>query len=208
MNKKEICLLLEVALCCKKSLKLFKIHIFAYRPVSVILSKNSNVLIEDKFIINKQHDFKRSIQNKIFGFLYLADNAKLKVGNFACHVGCQISVNKGAELVLKSGYMLNECVIDCFNRIEIGDGCAISKRVLIRDSNNHDINYDNYQKTAPIIIKDNVWIGMGAIILCGVTVGEGAIIAAGAVVTNNVPPNCIVAGVPARVIREDIKWTL
>ena len=62
--------------------------------------------------------------------------------------------------------------------------------------------------SAPIIIKDNVWIGMSAIILKGVTVGEGAIVAAGSVVTKDVPPHTIVAGVPARVIKKDVYYTI
>lgn len=53
-----------------------------------------------------------------------------------------------------------------------------------------------------ICIEDDVWIGAGAIITDGVTIGRGAVIAAGAVVTRNVPPHVVVAGVPARVIRE------
>ena len=61
---------------------------------------------------------------------------------------------------------------------------------------------------APIVIGDNVWIGMGAMILKGVTIGEGSIIAAGAVVTKDVAPNTIVAGVPAKEIRKDVTWTL
>ena len=61
---------------------------------------------------------------------------------------------------------------------------------------------------APFIIKDNAWIGMSAIILKGVTVGEGAIVAAGSVVTKDVPPHTIVAGVPARVIKKDVYYTI
>jgi acetyltransferase-like isoleucine patch superfamily enzyme len=56
-------------------------------------------------------------------------------------------------------------------------------------------------ETRPVIIADNVWIGMNAIILKGVTVGENSVIAAGAIVTKNVPPNCVVAGNPATITR-------
>lgn len=53
-----------------------------------------------------------------------------------------------------------------------------------------------------IVIADDVWIGSGAIICDGVQVGQGAVVAAGAVVTEDVPPHTVVAGVPARVVRE------
>jgi acetyltransferase-like isoleucine patch superfamily enzyme len=52
-----------------------------------------------------------------------------------------------------------------------------------------------------IVIEDDVWIGAGAIITDGVRIGRGAVVAAGAVVTSDVPPHTVVAGVPARVIR-------
>lgn len=56
--------------------------------------------------------------------------------------------------------------------------------------------------TAPVIIEDDVWVGIRAVILQGVRVGRGSIIGAGAMVTRDVPPGCVVAGVPARIIRE------
>jgi acetyltransferase-like isoleucine patch superfamily enzyme len=58
-----------------------------------------------------------------------------------------------------------------------------------------------YLEAKPIVIERNVWIATGATIIGGVTVGENSVVAAGAVVTKNVPPNSLVAGVPAKVIR-------
>ena len=60
---------------------------------------------------------------------------------------------------------------------------------------------DQGKTYAPVTIKDNVWIGAKATILSGVTIGTGAIVGAGAVVTKDVPENSIVAGVPARIIK-------
>jgi acetyltransferase-like isoleucine patch superfamily enzyme len=57
----------------------------------------------------------------------------------------------------------------------------------------------------PVVIEDDVWVGTGVIILKGVTIGRGAIIAAGSVVSRDVPPYAIVAGVPARVVRK--RWS-
>ncbi|MBP6872851.1 MAG: acyltransferase [Bacteroidales bacterium] len=77
---------------------------------------------------------------------------------------------------------------------------------MIRDSDNHNVLKEGYVQSKPILIGDNVWIGMRAIILKGVTIGNGSIVAAGAVVTKDVPPNTVVGGVPARVIRENVSW--
>src|SRR6266550_1183512 len=57
-------------------------------------------------------------------------------------------------------------------------------------------------KTAPVKIADNVWIGMNATILKGVTIGENSVVAAGSVVTKSVPPNIVVAGNPAVVVKK------
>jgi maltose O-acetyltransferase len=55
--------------------------------------------------------------------------------------------------------------------------------------------------SAPIVLEENVWIGIRAIVLRGVTIGQGSVIGAGSVVVNDVPPRSLAAGVPARVIR-------
>lgn len=62
------------------------------------------------------------------------------------------------------------------------------------------------EKSAPIHIGNHVWIGARATILKGVTIGDGAVVAAGAVVNKDVPPNTLVGGVPARIIKENISW--
>lgn len=55
-------------------------------------------------------------------------------------------------------------------------------------------------------IGNKVWIATNALVLPGVNVGDGAIVAAGAVVTKDVPAKCMVAGVPARVVKENVEW--
>ena len=89
-------------------------------------------------------------------------------------------------------------------KIEIGDACMIAHGAYISDADWHGI-YDRAEpvgNTKPIILKDNVWVGDSAIICKGVTIGENSIIGAGAVVTKNVPENCIYAGNPARLVKK------
>lgn len=127
--------------------------------------------------------------------------------NFSIYSGAEIYINKNASLVLGSGYINNHVNLHCFEKIEIGEDVAIADHVTIRDSDNHLFNGKPLNKmTQPIVIGDHVWIGTGVIILKGVTIGNGAVVAAGAVVTKNVPPRCLVAGVPATVMRENITW--
>lgn len=127
-------------------------------------------------------------------------------GDFNIFSGLLISVNEDAELILGSGYINYRSNIACFNKITIGDDVAISENVTIRDSDNHYIYKKGYEISKPINIGNHVWVGMNATILKGVTIGDGAIIAAGSIVTRNVPAHCLVAGIPARIIHENIKW--
>lgn len=141
--------------------------------------------------------------------LKLGDSSKLVVsGHFTFYTGCQICVNQDAVLDLGSGYINADTKIDCFNHIIIGNDVAIAEGVLIRDSDNHRIVPGDSPVSQPIRIGDHVWIGLRAIILKGVTIGTGSIVAAGALVTRDVPENCLVGGVPAKVIKSDIQWSL
>jgi len=70
-------------------------------------------------------------------------------------------------------------------------------------TSNHPIDPDDRRAvvSSPIVIERNAWIGAGAIILPGITIGENSIVGAGAVVTKDVPPNTVVVGNPAKIIR-------
>ena len=138
--------------------------------------------------------------------LCIGNNAKINInGNFNIYSGFHLSVADGAEFSLgDNGYINSNATINVFHCIKIGDNVKISKGFTIRDSDNHCIG--NGIVTAPIVINDNVWIGLNVTILKGVTIGKGAVVAAGAVVTKNVPAGCLVGGVPAKVIRENVEW--
>lgn len=87
-------------------------------------------------------------------------------------------------------------------KITIGTKVAISREAFICTAS-HDISRpERPLVTAPIVIADGVWIGARAMILPGVRIGEGAIVAANAVVTKDVEPWTVVAGNPAKVIKQ------
>jgi acetyltransferase-like isoleucine patch superfamily enzyme len=87
--------------------------------------------------------------------------------------------------------------------IRIGDGCMLAAGAYLTDADWHDIQDRTRPvgRTAPIVLEDNVWIGDGAFVGKGVTVGANSIVGARAVVTRDVPPDVIVAGNPATVVR-------
>lgn len=158
-------------------------------------------------MFNEEWDFFRQNRSKIPGNVFVGNNAKLIVGSFVAHSGAIITVNEGATLeVGYNTYTNYNTNIACFNHIKIGDGCAISEQVTIRDSNNHDMGYEGYIKSAPVIIGNHVWIGLNVTILSGVTIGDGAVIGAGAVVNKDVPPHSLAVGVPAKVVKHDVHW--
>ena len=94
--------------------------------------------------------------------------------------------------------------ISASDEIIIGDSVMMANGVYITDSDWHGI-YDRTERderVAPIHIHDNVWLGDHCIVLKGVTIGENSVVAAHAVITRDVPPNVVVAGNPAKVVKE------
>ena len=136
---------------------------------------------------------------RIFAHLHSQEDGKVKIGNHCCIYG--------------------ETVIGAVNSVSIGDYAIISNHVHIYDNNNHPTSpairkkmcQDGFEgepwkwkhaASAPIVIEENVWIGEYSAIMKGVTIGKGAIVAAHAVVTKDVPAYSIVAGNPAKKVKD------
>ena len=90
------------------------------------------------------------------------------------------------------------------HKLTMGKGSGLSINALVMDSDYHAI--DGVKNEGPVEIGDQVWVGANATILAGVKIGDGAIVAAGALVRNDVPARALVAGFPARVLRENVTW--
>ncbi len=115
----------------------------------------------------------------------------------------EFAVGDGAELIIGDEVYVNKGVtIGVRERVEIGDNTRLGDYACIFDSNFHEIAPGELVHNAPVVIGRNVWLGRMAIILPGVTIGDHAVVAAGAVVTKDVPARSVVAGMPAKVVRE------
>lgn len=138
------------------------------------------------------------------------------------NINGDVQLGRGVYLIVNNNstveigdrtYVAADSKIYANEKISIGANCALSWNLTIIDTDFHEIFDTNNARnarpmTAPIHIGDNVWIGCNVTILKGVTIGDGAVIAAGSVVSKDIPPNCLAAGKPAKVIKSDIRWKL
>lgn len=148
-------------------------------------------------------------------------NGKLKIGRgFVCNnkiksnsIGLiQPSVfnvsTPGSSIVIGDYVGISGSTICAAKQVTIGNNVLIGSGCLITDTDAHPIDWlerrdgrDGNKKVAPVTIGDDVFIGARCIILKGVTIGDRAVVGAGSVVSKDVPPDCIVAGNPARIIK-------
>src|SRR5690625_84447 len=103
----------------------------------------------------------------------------------------------------KNVFINFDCIFLDLGGITIGDNVLIAPRVSLL-SEGHPLSPAERKSLVPgqIEIKNGAWIGANATILSGVTIGENSVVAAGAVVSDDVPDNVVVGGIPAKVIRE------
>jgi len=154
--------------------------------------------IEGKTTIEKRVNIRPFFNAKTALNIVLKNNTNLK------H---DILIQGSGTLILgENSYIGSYSVIGVNDKIEIGKNVMIANAVSIRDTDHNfgDLSANMINQgitTAPIYIKDNVWISHGVVITKGVTIQSGAIVAANAVVTKDVPENAIVGGVPAKVIK-------
>lgn len=138
---------------------------------------------------------------------YLATGSDIEIDKSVRFGRWCFFTSKGGEIVIGENTFLNTQVIlnaDIGGKIHISNDCMIGPRTIFRTANHKikDINSVKREQGhafADILVERNVWIGANVTVLPGVTIGENSVIAAGAVVTKDIPKNCLAAGVPAIV---------
>jgi len=158
---------------------------------------------------------------QIFRFMRSKRQPAIELGkHVSLYAGVSFALGENGTCKIGDFTLLNGALIMADEHIEIGKHVLVSWNVGIADSDFHPIDAAQRRidtlalapfykdrpprpvlKTAPVIIEDNVWIGMNAVILKGVTIGENSVVAAGAVVSKSVPPNVVVAGNPAVIVK-------
>lgn len=117
---------------------------------------------------------------------------------FQCSYGAQISIGTNS-------FVNNDALFMDDAAIAIGDDVRIGPRAqlltALHPMEDHERRRAGWERTAPITIGDNAWLGGGVIVCPGVTVGENAVIGAGSVVVRDIPDHAFAAGNPARIVR-------
>jgi len=161
---------------------------------------------------------KRQLASCGEGFLARSHRIVSKDPESVIHIGSNVILDREVKLWLSgearltigdNSYLANGSMVLSQQEVRIGSGCSISWHVLIMDNSSYAIGYgdeDPQVRVQPVFIGDHVWIGCRAVIIKGVSVGDGAVISNNAVVTSDVPPGTLVAGNPARVVREKVVW--
>ena len=138
-------------------------------------------------------------------------NSTLEIeGNVSLFPGVVIS-GINARICIKNGTVINRgSQIVALKDIEIGENCLIAQGVLIRDNDGHKLSTQANEEASmgieKVRIDNHCWLGQRAMILKDVILHDNVIVAAGAVVAKSVEANNLVAGVPAKVIKGNVKW--
>jgi acetyltransferase-like isoleucine patch superfamily enzyme len=159
------------------------------------------------------------------GMLFLGGGVQIEIGKTArvrfgrwvwIGHGTKIRCHEGEVRIGDKTVLGQECTISAYQHVTIGEQCIIADRVMMIDFDHNVTEVERPIRVQGIYKRDvqvgnNVWIGYGAQILRGVIVGDNAVIGATAVVSKDVPPNAVVAGIPARVIRmrevpQTLRW--
>ena len=186
--------------------KKVKGRIIPYKGTKIELGENSKRNVGKKMFINSE---KLKNSNKET-YIQIRNNAEINIkDNFNVYYGSDICVFEGAKLEIKSGFMNAGSQIRCKKSIQIGSNVAISRNVMIWDTDAHeiiDLEGKISEVSKEVKIGDNVLIGNGTIILKGVNIGNDVVIGAGSVVTKDIPSNSLAVGNPAKVVKKIEGW--
>ena len=155
----------------------------------------------------KEHGYSGPLCNSRFLFRRLFDHTLQVLSRIVPFSGVRVNLQRMRGVKIGKNVHIGPLVTidDVYpNFVVIEDNVSVAGMNYILTHNKPLEYHKNLSKAflAPVKIKKNAWIAIGVIILPGVTIGEGAIVASGAVVTKDIPPNVLVGGVPAKILKE------
>ena len=167
----------------------------------ITVNEHGYLYLGQKSVIGNNTAFVSSTYGKVFlgAELFLGHNGNLIALNYGeLFIGNKTTVNS------------NFMITDSYAKIDIGEDNMFSFFIKMDTGGHEIVDKDTntiIDNTAPIITGKHVWLGMGTTLLPGCNIGDGSIAGAAALVNKAIPANCICAGAPAKVIRENIVWS-
>jgi len=196
-------------------------------PYLVVLLRHLTFLLRHKNIVASTSVTIHGLQNistggllriglSHFGFMSRHDRTFLNVGgkaiftrDFSIAKGCRFDIGEDAVASFGAGSVGPNTHFIIMHGITIGDGCAISWGCHFLDDDFHAISYPGRTVggSPKIEIGEHVWIGSNVSVLKGAAIPDGCVVASGSVVTKRFDhKNALIAGNPARVVREGVSW--
>ncbi len=170
--------------------------------------------VDDAAAVVRARYYLRSAQTlgprvRVWGVPAVMNNGRLLIGDrvrLSSRLSTlELSVGREGTLQIGDRVLINHgCSIGATMLVRIGARCNIGPQSMVIDNAFHELDPDRRDESpqsAPVILEDNVWLAARVIVLPGVTIGTNSVIGAGSVVTKDVPPNVLAAGIPAKVIR-------
>ncbi len=201
---------------CRKSDTFFILVVIRYIRYKIA---GQNILANNKVIINGFKNIHTGgvlqIGMSHVGFMHKHDRTYLNINgklifekSYSIGKGCRFDIGNDAVAKFGSGYVNAQTNFIIMHGITIGDGCAISWGCEFLDEDFHEITYnERKEKTPSIEIGSHVWIGSNTSVLKGSRIPDGCVVASGSVVSSVFEKtNCLIAGNPAKVIKENVEW--
>lgn len=182
--------------------------------ISIILTKINTILSKRKdvtFLEDTSIYWKSKLYTKNGGKIQVGNNCKIGTSERGYHAGMPFFTTllvdrKDALIKIGDNCRLNGVYVHAQKFISIGNNCVMASGVNIIDSNGHETNSNNRtigrDQPGDIIIGNNVWIGLNAIILKGTYIGDNSIIAAGSVVKGNFPQNSLITSNTKCIVKQ------
>lgn len=179
-----------------------------YHPCGIMMKKGASLSLEGRITIGNP-DKNKVIISRLPANLFFGKESIIKIGHsVSIGPGVNILVKDKAQLTIGSStYFTSDMHVEAVNKIEIGEGCAISWGVTIIDDNHHQlIPQSETQRPNEVKIGDHVWVGCNVTILTGTEIGKNSIVAAGSVVKGVFPDHVVIGGNPAKIIKHAVNW--
>ena len=183
-----------------------KLHNFGAAKIKKdVIGKNNSIVINRGAVLHKTKIKIRGNNNRIL----FGEGCMVGPGCSFWMEGNNIRIEIGAKSTFTQ--YVHFCIQEDGMSAIIGNGCMFSNNIIVRTSDSHPIySIETGERINPpkkVIIGNEVWIAPNSKIMKGAIIGDGSIIGSDSMVSKEIPPHCLAVGHPAKVIKDNIKWT-